>query len=1068
MNAATNTRKRMDSRITRWTKNTLVTAVLLLSLFLCSCSADSSYHMALNGDRSLEISLNEPFTDPGVIFLDENGNAVSDKEQAKLKEELTITGLDQFDPSVPGKYSITYQYADQTLERTIEVLELQEGNTPPIHTDTNGLEPADTEDPADPGDAINSRNTPDVKNTADARNSAVKTAAGNNSSGSSNSAATPPVSPTPTGTSDPGSGKKGGSHKKTDSEKEVYILPSNVAFQNRSVTYDGKTHSITAVNLPDGITAVYRSNTGTNAGQYNASVTYRLSSRLQEKYSSVEPSGMTAALTIRRAAPTYTVPTGLTARTGQTLADIQLPKGFSFEKSPETPVGTAGAHVFKATYTPDDTRNYETVTGINITINVTGKNPESQKPVYRLPDTVTFSNRTETYTGNAYTVTAEHVPEGVLVSYSNAERIDAGTQTATVVFSLSDALAQNYSGVEPESMTAVLTVRPAMPDYTVPTGLTASEGQTLRDVNSQLSTGFSFEDPLTTSVGTPGNHEFTLTYVPGSNNYKTVKGIKVTIHVTKRPDPAKPKYIIPADVVFNNRTETYTGSAYTVTAEHVPPELTVLYTNNTRTDAGSQTATAEFRLSDRGLERYSGIEGPSTRTATLTIHPADPVYTVPTGLTAGERQTLADVAGQLPSGFRFEAALDTPVGDSGDHEFTVTYDPGSGNYKTVSGIKVTIHVAGVLVLPSNVTFPGVLETYDPSKVYTAEVTNLPDHMVEAVYTNHTRSRAGKQTARVEFRIKPEWKDRYGAVSPAFMETTINILKALPSYTKPVGLTAFEGQTLADIAPQLGKGFAFEDPPDTSVGREDDNNNFTVSYTPDDTENYQIVKGILVTIKVSFDTGPLDKTELNRVTALAEEALKNPSKYTAENFEAFRSAYHTASGISESRQQTINEKADAIKAALALLERETPDPGDVIDKSDLDQAVQVADALRESDWTSESYTDFRTAYEKAKQMPEDTQEEVDQKTAAINAALALLVVDPDAPPVAPPNRDELYEAISSTDDIDPDDYTSESYTKFENAFLEAYYMPEYTQEEVDQKTAAIRAAIALLVPVDSAP
>ena len=34
-----------------------------------------------------------------------------------------------------------------------------------------------------------------------------------------------------------------------------------------------------------------------------------------------------------------------------------------------------------------------------------------------------------------------------------------------------------------------------------------------------------------------------------------------------------------------------------------------------------------------------------------------------------------------------------------------------------------------------------------------------------------------------------------------------------------------------------------------------------------------MKGILVTIKVSFDTGPLDKTELNRVTALAEEALK---------------------------------------------------------------------------------------------------------------------------------------------------------------------------------------------------
>ena len=202
---------------------------------------------------------------------------------------------------------------------------------------------------------------------------------------------------------------------------------------------------------------------------------------------------------------------------------------------------------------PEDTKNYETVTGIDVIINVSdpGPGPGPDKPVYKLPGNTRFDDLIVTYDGTEYSITAVNIPNGIIASYSNATRSDAGTQTAKVVFSLSESLAAQYSGVEPNSMTAVLTINPATPSYTVPTGLTAVEGQTLADVRSQLGEGFSFEDPLTTSVGTPGNNDFTVTYRPSSSNYKTVTGIKVTIHVTRKPDPSKPKFTMPTNVAFN-------------------------------------------------------------------------------------------------------------------------------------------------------------------------------------------------------------------------------------------------------------------------------------------------------------------------------------------------------------------------------------------------------------------------------------------------------------------------------------------------------------------------------------
>ena len=74
-------------------------------------------------------------------------------------------------------------------------------------------------------------------------------------------------------------------------------------------------------------------------------------------------------MTIAKANPTYTVPADLTATYGDTLSDVILPEGWSWADDTQS-VGNAGTKIFKATFTPEDTTNYNTVSDIDVTVTV--------------------------------------------------------------------------------------------------------------------------------------------------------------------------------------------------------------------------------------------------------------------------------------------------------------------------------------------------------------------------------------------------------------------------------------------------------------------------------------------------------------------------------------------------------------------------------------------------------------------------------------------------------------------------------------------------------------------------
>jgi len=87
--------------------------------------------------------------------------------------------------------------------------------------------------------------------------------------------------------------------------------------------------------------------TPVNAGTYTATL-------------AVGGKSVSVEFTIAKANPEYTVPAGLTATYGDTLADVTLPAGWTWKEEGTTSVGNAGTRTFKALYNPDS-NNYNTV-----------------------------------------------------------------------------------------------------------------------------------------------------------------------------------------------------------------------------------------------------------------------------------------------------------------------------------------------------------------------------------------------------------------------------------------------------------------------------------------------------------------------------------------------------------------------------------------------------------------------------------------------------------------------------------------------------------------------------------
>ena len=138
-----------------------------------------------------------------------------------------------------------------------------------------------------------------------------------------------------------------------------------VALSKDSCNVTGSNGNITFVyEQQDGDQWIKVDGVPTNAGAY------RVKAMLDEDADNASAESAYVNFTIAKADPSYNIPQNLEAIEGQTLADVTLPEGFTWDADETTSVGNPGTNTFNVTYTPADTDNYNTIESINVTLKV--------------------------------------------------------------------------------------------------------------------------------------------------------------------------------------------------------------------------------------------------------------------------------------------------------------------------------------------------------------------------------------------------------------------------------------------------------------------------------------------------------------------------------------------------------------------------------------------------------------------------------------------------------------------------------------------------------------------------
>ena len=209
---------------------------------------------------------------------------------------------------------------------------------------------------------------------------------------------------------------------------------------------------------------------------------------------------------VTKAVPGHKLPEGLTATYGDTLGSVVLSDGWAWDE-PEKSVGDVGERAHSATFTPADTVNYDTVNK-KIVVEVTPAIPVEPSPVQ------------STYGTTLSEVT---LPSGWTWVEPNSKVGNVGIRSHEAVF---DPPNENYRSAK---CNVTVTVDKAVPNYELPSELTATYGDTLGSV--VLPDGWVWNSP-TQSLEILGRVWYSARFIPSdTENYTTVE-IELTIDVS--------------------------------------------------------------------------------------------------------------------------------------------------------------------------------------------------------------------------------------------------------------------------------------------------------------------------------------------------------------------------------------------------------------------------------------------------------------------------------------------------------------------------------------------------------
>jgi len=253
-----------------------------------------------------------------------------------------------------------------------------------------------------------------------------------------------------------------------------------------NLTYDASAKEATVTGSIDGVetpAVAYKKgaqtldSAPTDAGTYTASIT------LGEATANVE-------YTIAKADPTATAPTGLTATYGQKLSDVTLPTGWAWKDATQS-VGNVvtPAATFKAKFTPQDTANYNVLSGVDVAVTVNkAANPATVAPAATVRSGSNSVDLSKNVTLNGATGEVSYAISGDKHECElEGSVLTSGFTTETVTVNVTVTVAQdaNHDALEPKTIAVQVVSVPV-------TGLAVEPAEATLEVGEKLQLKFKY------------------------------------------------------------------------------------------------------------------------------------------------------------------------------------------------------------------------------------------------------------------------------------------------------------------------------------------------------------------------------------------------------------------------------------------------------------------------------------------------------------------------------------------------------------------------------------------------
>ena len=274
----------------------------------------------------------------------------------------------------------------------------------------------------------------------------------------------------------------------------------------------------------------------------------------------------------------------------QSIEVTNLPQGATVTYSPSNAYTNAGVYAVTATVSAP---NFDTAT-LSATLTINKASYDMSK--------VVFADKSVAYDGNAHSLEATNLPDGVTVTYIGNNQTNVGTYTVLAVFSGDSA---NYNSIA--NMTATLTINKASYDMSQ---VVFADKSVAYDGNAHSLEATNLPDGVTvTYIGNNqtnvGTYTVMAVFSGDSANYNPIANMTATLTVTQNKVQG---------VTFASRTVTYDGAAHSLAIEgNLPHGIAVVYEGNSQTNAGAYTVTAKFVGSNPNFEQLPDMS------ATLTI-----------------------------------------------------------------------------------------------------------------------------------------------------------------------------------------------------------------------------------------------------------------------------------------------------------------------------------------------------------------------------------------------------------------------------------------------------------------